>query len=585
LAASRFGPPARRVALAGVGLCLCAVPAPGLGQVVERHAPASPVVAAPALPPAPPPVVSEDDHPLGANLRALVLLGPDDPTAGDASPGVTVSPALPRLSQGAATRLLGAYIGQPISRALISRVEASIVGEWRREGFPLVSVSTPEQEIGQGVLRIRVLEFRVGKVKIAGAAWREAGPIWRGVALAPGDPIDGRKLTRDLDWLGRYPFRSIEPAFTPGAAPGETDIDLAVTARRPWQVEAGYANSGVSPTDENRYFVGVTVGGLGAADSLLSVLITGSPDFWVSHGTVLGEPHPTYESISSRLTAPTGARQELDLTLDAIETNQPVQAFMVREQTLETSLVWRASLSNLIPLPGDVRLGVEAQSQRRTTFFGPTAVSAGGVNIYQFVGGWSRDWSDRFGHAALDVAIHVAPGGLDRLNSAASLADFTSGRAASATYAYLDLNYDRTTPIVRGFSVVTQFVGQYAARPLPDSDQMGLGGQGAVRGYYLGAGAFDDALILRDELRAPALALLWSGPAASQIGPFAFVDFGYGRNDATRKGQDFAAIGLGADLQVSRWMAANLSLSYPLATAPYTPAGAWRLEASVTLSY
>jgi hemolysin activation/secretion protein len=317
----------------------------------------------------------------------------------------------------------------------------------------------------------------------------------------------------------------------------------------------------------------------------MSVLITGSPDFWVSHGDVLGEPHPTYESVSGRLTAPIAARQEIDLTLDAIETNQPVQAFMVREQTLETSLVWRASLSNLIPLPGDVRLGVEAQSQRRTTFFGPTAIAAGGVNIYQIVGGWSRDWTDRFGHAALDVSIHGAPGGLDRLNSAANLADFTSGRAASATYVYLDLSYDRTTPIARGFSLVTQLVGQYAPRPLPDSDEMGLGGQGAVRGYFLGAGAFDDALTLRDELHAPAVAIVQSGPAASQIGPFAFVDFGYGRNDATRKGLDFAAIGLGADLQVTRRLAANLSLSYPLDTAPYTPAGAWRLEASVTLSY
>ena len=554
-------------------------------QVVERHAPAPPVASEPVLPAPAAPVVSEDEHPLGANLQAIVLLGPADPVTGETRRGVVISSGVRRIDPAEAWRRLSGYIGQPISKALISRIEASVVTAWRRKGFPFVAVSTPEQEISQGVLQIRVVEFKLGKLNIAGVSRRAAARIAGDIRLAPGEAINSPRLSQDLDWLGRYPYRTVQPAFSPGAALGETDLDLAVTSQRPWQAQAGWSNAGAAPSDQNRYFVGATVGGLVIPDSVLSVLITGSPDFWISHGDVLGNPHPVYESVAGRLAAPIAPRQDIELNVDAIETNQPVEAFIVREQTLEATLAWRFALANVAALPGDGRLGVEVTSQRRMTFFGPTDIAGGGVNIYQVFGGWSDSWVDRLGHASLDVAIHGAPGDLDRLGGDANLAAFTSGRVTSAAYVYLDLNYQRVTPIARGFSLSTQLTGQYAPGPLPDSDQIAPGGQDAARGYYLEAGAFDDALILRDELRAPIVTVIRAGPLATQIGPFAFVDFGYGRNNSTRQGLDVASIGLGADAQVSRRLAATLSVSYPLTSAPFTPAGDWRLEASVTLSY
>ncbi len=574
-----------RFAAAAVGLWVAASVGAARAQVVERHLPPPPPASSPRMAAPPSLQASEDDRPIGPDLRGIVLVGPVDRLAASDTAGLDIAATLPRLQRPDVARKLQAFFGRPISRRLISQIEATVVRVYRRQGFPFVEVSTPAQEISGGVVQLRVIEFHIGQIAIRGAPAPEAARIAHGLRLASGEAVDDAALTQDLDWLGRYPFRQIEPAFTPGAEAGESNLELAVVERRPSQIAAGYDNSGSSAADQTRYFVGATVGGLLIADSLASVQITGSPDFWASHGGPFGQSHPTYESAAGRLIAPVGARSDVELSLDAVETNQSAQAFIVREQTLETALVWRAALANLVPLPGDVRIGVELKSQRRMTFFGPTDVLEGGVNVFQGVAGWSDAWSDRLGHSTLDLAIRLAPGGLDRLDDAASLTAFTSGRVRRAAYVYADLDFTRLTSLGQGFALSNEVIAQYAGGPIPDSEQASLGGQALVRGYLLDVGAFDDAVVVRDSLRAPLLGLASEASLATTAAPFAFLDFGCGRSDATGQSVRIAAIGFGADLAIGRRASANLDLSYPLVSLATQRGHDWRLEARLDLSY
>jgi hemolysin activation/secretion protein len=173
------------------------------GQVVERHLPppassTAPVVAAP-----PAPAVMNDDQPLGAELRAIVLLGPDDSVVTGSSQAIAVSASLRHIDRASVQRSLGGFLGKALTRSLISQIEAEIVRAYRHQGFPFVEVSTPEQEISSGVLQIRIVEFRLGKLTIAGARANEGERIARAIRLAPGDEIDAGRLSQDLDWLSR----------------------------------------------------------------------------------------------------------------------------------------------------------------------------------------------------------------------------------------------------------------------------------------------------------------------------------------------------------------------------------------------
>ena len=576
----------RRVvdSLAMLGGALIAVSSAS-AQVIERHLPPPLAPTAPALPAPPSPSSSEDRTPLGPPLGAIILLGSLDPVVAESpAPGIDTH-RVPRLEPARARHSLAAFLGRPASRKLISEVEATVVQDYRRAGFPLVEVSTPEQEIDRGVLQIRVIEFRLGRVVVSGASPRQAERIRRGLRLASGGAIPNARLSQDLDWLDRYPFRTIQPAFSPGAALGETDLDLAVAQSRPFSLDAGYANSGSSPADPSRFFVGGAVGGLLAPDSVTLVQVTGSPDFWLSRGVPLGERHPVYQSAAARFLAPIAARQDIELSLDAVETNTPVQAFVVREQTLEAAIGWRGALSTIVPLPGDLSLGVEARHQLRLTFFGSAAVTEQSENVYQIYAGWSWRWRDRLGSTSLDFTVHAAPGGLDRLNSDQNVRAFTKGRVGSASYVYGDLVLKRSTPLPRGFSLSTDLIGQYAGRALPDTEEIGLGGQALVRGYYLDSGAFDDGLVLRDTLFAPALPRLGSGRLRAAMAPYAFLDFGWGRNEAVGASVTIASVGLGANVQINKAISADLALSFPLAAAATTRSGDARLVAKVIVSY
>jgi hemolysin activation/secretion protein len=568
------------------GLLASAGASGACGQALERHLPPpeAPKAEAPPAPEAP--AANADATPLGAALRRLVLLGPTGVVVTGAGEAGVDAHEVPRLDNEPARARLARFLGRPLSRQLIAGIEAAIVRDYRAMGHPFVQVSTPEQEIDTGVLQIRVVEFHLGRIGVAGAASpAEAAHITGQLRIRPGEPIDSPQLLQDFDWLSRYPFRAVTPAFTPGAALAETDLDLKVADARPWQVSAGYSNSGTAATGWDRYFIAASVGVPRLNDLVLSMQVTGSPDFWARQWIPFDDGHPAYKSAAARITAPTVARQAVEVTLDAVASTETVRRFItVRQTTYEASVDYKSALSNFVPLPGDGAVGVEAARQSRATLFDTLRLPPMTADTFQVFGEWTDRWSDPFGRNWIDVKAHVSPGGIDPHNTTRNLFDFTAGRVTSALYAYGELNFTRWSNLPHGFGLSSALTAQYAGRAIPDPQQLVVGGVGAVRGYSLDDGAFDDGVFLRNELHAPPVPTL--GPGLRIVfSPMLFVDAGYGRDEAARRGVSMASVGLGSDVQITRLVAGGLTVSCPLTDARDTHAGAWRLDARVTVTY
>jgi hemolysin activation/secretion protein len=199
---------------------------------------------------------SDDATPLGVNVQAIVLIGANagaKPASG--AKGIDVS-QVSGVDAVALREQLTPFVGRPLSRKLIAEVQAAVAAAYREAGRPFVSVTLPPQEVSSGVLQLRVILFKVAGIKVTGAA-PESYPPSR-IRLVPGQEIDARKLETDLDWANRNPFRQVEAVFGPGKDLGMTDVNIQVTDRKPWQVYAGYANSGTLLTDRHRYYVGAS---------------------------------------------------------------------------------------------------------------------------------------------------------------------------------------------------------------------------------------------------------------------------------------------------------------------------------------
>lgn len=569
-----------------VACVACALAVSGArAQVVERNLPPEAEPGAPAIIVPNLPVDVQDVTPIGPPLRGLVLLAPGEPVRTGAADGLDMSGA-PRLQRDGGA--LPRFLGQPLSRRLIAEIEAEIARQYRRAGYPFVSVSTPEQEITSGVLQIRVIEFTLGQVAVNGVAEAAAEDLLDQIRVASGEPISSAELSEDLEWLNRYPFRRVEAVFSPGGALGESDLRLDVQTAKPWTVYGGFANSGTPGTGTDRYFLGAQIGDLLGRDSLLAYQVTGSSDVLTDNGDLFGGlPHPRYISHALQATLPARPRTAFTAGLGLIETNQDANPFALRQKTAEGAFGYESALSNVAPGlagAGAARIGVEARRQTEITFFGGVEAQRVSVEIYQLYLGYRRISETARGRSAIDLSLHLSPGGIGDANSAQRALLQSRGRIDDMQYAYLRGSYDREMRLANRFSLALTLASQFASEPLPATEQGGLGGANYVRGYQLDDGAFDRMILARSELHAPPLRV-YTALDAVDLDPFAFFDIGAGRDLFARTEQTAVSTGLGVNARAFGRLRMNFTLAHALKDAAITRSGDWRLETRIALSY
>ena len=340
-----------------------------------------------------------------------------------------------------------------------------------------------------------------------------------------------------------------------------TPLTLVRSATKPWQVYAGYDNSGSPSTGPSRIDAGFSIGGLLGHESVLGYQVTGSTDIFNN----LAHPNYLSQSLSYRL--PVTATSQIEVGLDTVQTNQANTPFNVRLNINEANVAWRFGLSGL-PLAGetDLRLGGSAKTQKGTTLFGTTTAYVAKVEDYQVIAGLHHSQQDDLGATDVDMVLHYSPGNIDRLNSGAQVLLYSQGRQSKASYAYLTLALDRATAI--GQLVWHSAINaQWANHVLPRSEEAGIGGNSLVRGYSLDDGAFDEAVVWRNELGTKALPM----GANSSMSPFVFGDWGAGRDLFKHTSEDLASAGFGANFVLARYTDLRLEAVHTLKATPALP--------------
>ncbi|MFD1788315.1 ShlB/FhaC/HecB family hemolysin secretion/activation protein [Sphingomonas floccifaciens] len=547
------------------------------------------------LPPVPKPVPSAaelqnvlpadvDDTPIGPALRAVVLLNQSEALrdAGSLSDGVVVSD-VPAVDPVATTTALRKFLGKPLSRQLIARIEAEIARQSRVAGRPFVSLSVPEQEITTGVLQLRVTEFRIGSVEVRGLSPRMAASVKRRVRADLDSPVNSRDLGEDVDWLNRDPFTPVSVQFAPAAQAGKTALTLVSRPPEPVRVYAGWSNTGAESTGLDRIFVGALAKLPLLPGAYASYQLTGSDDAWFRKRDFLPE-QPRYRAQGGRVYIPTVPRQNIEATVSDALTNQVINRdFSVRQRTTEVTLAYRSALS-VLGLPsgsGDVVVGLETKRQHRVVFFGSQVAIDASADIWQALVGWSKQWQSATGSLSVTANVHASPG---NPGSAASnrLAEFTNGRTADDRYAYGTLDVSGVKQLPARLTYVGQLSVQYAISALPLPAQLGLGGEGLVRGYTPDEGAFDRGVVTRNELRLPALAIPRN--AGASLSPYVFVDAARGIDNATHRAATVASAGLGGDYRVGDTLSLSANSAWALRDGARTQAGEWRAQLRATLT-
>ncbi|HEX4740746.1 MAG TPA: ShlB/FhaC/HecB family hemolysin secretion/activation protein, partial [Caulobacteraceae bacterium] len=160
-------------------------------------------------------------------------------------------------------------------------------------------------------------------------------------------------------------------------------------------------------------------------------------------------------------------------------------------------------------------------------------------------------------------------------------------------YVYDRLSVTRTTRLPANFSWVSRVSAQVSTGILPDSEQLGGGGVGSVRGYYTDTALGSVGVLTNQEIRLPAFsptALVFHRPKMddlAQVG--AFFDVGEFRQPQAIVGgaptADLMSTGFLAHYAIGRRFDVDFDLGWQLRTAPNQPTRGYYGAVALTASY
>lgn len=170
--------------------------------------------------------------------------------------------------------LLKDYLGREIGLEEMRQAARTLAAHFREQGY-FVRAFLPQQEIKDGVVEIRLVEGKLGGLKIENPQEvisndRVQGTITSSQDL--GQPLELKKLERGILLLHDLPGMDVTPTLKPGAKVGESDLALKVEPRPMFNASLGYANTGIRAVGLNQFSGTVAVNnafGIGDQATLL----------------------------------------------------------------------------------------------------------------------------------------------------------------------------------------------------------------------------------------------------------------------------------------------------------------------------
>ncbi len=497
-----------------VALTVLALGAGLRGQTYEQVAPKDPPAAAAlALPEADtPPATAANDRVLLPALRGLSFVGQAEfRRDGVAIDGLRVSEGEPLLATAEFGALVTPYLGEPLSQNTLNRLTRDVVLYFRQRGRPVVDVLVPEQNISHGSVQILVVQGRRGEVRVEGNKWFTAEQISVAVRAPQGEIIEGAPLLADLTWINQNPFRQVDLVFMRAKEPGETDLVLRVHDRRPLRLYAGYEDTGNALTGYDRVLAGVNWGNAFAHDQQLNYQISGSPDFQklVAHSASYIAPLTKLRHTFTIFGSYAESRPELAGGLFSLEGKS-----------------WQLSARYRLPLAArggwisDFTGGVDFKRSNNNLAFGGMQVFADETDVIQAIAAIATRHTDKRGTTTAELTLALSPGGLTDRNRMSAYAAARTG--ARPDYGYARLEVERVAKLGTGWFWRARGTAQLSSANLLGSEQLGIGGAAALRGYEEREANGDDGFVLVNELHAPALHLT----AGDNLDPLVFIDYG-----------------------------------------------------------
>lgn len=221
-------------------------------------------------------------------VLGLLLLFPSGVFSADPPP----DPSVPRfdiahfrvegntlLPEAEIEKLLGPFTGSSRDFGTVQEALDALEAEYHRRGFTAVQAILPEQELEKGVVLFRVIEARIGAVRIEGNRFFARENLRRSLPdLKEGFSPRIDLISSSLRVANENPAKKVSLQMQGSDKEGEINALLSVVDEKPWKVSLQGDNTGNKATGEARTGVVLQHANVGDRDHVLTAMYTTSPE-------------------------------------------------------------------------------------------------------------------------------------------------------------------------------------------------------------------------------------------------------------------------------------------------------------------
>lgn len=455
------------------------------------------------------------------------------------------------------------YVGKTMAEADLSALIGALRKRYEDAGLGLASIGFPTQDVSQGVLKVEVVEPKLGRIQVplgADAPLSEARVrgLLNTFCLGSGRLLNTQSLERVMFALNDSPGVQAKATLSPSGDEGSYNLAIQVTPRRSWDASLAVDNQGVSYAGRWRATGLFRLNNPLKIGDNLDLQAVQSSGGGVKVGRIAYEMPVGYTPARLSLAY---AQVNYALRGEFADLN-PYGTADVAEVNLSYPLV-RARNRTVV-----ARLGYDEKYLRDHLTLPVLGEQVYSKHVRGAVAGLNMESRDSWMGGGFNGASAQFHWGRLRLNSPDDQAnDDSMGELGHAgAFGKVELQYSRLQAVARQVSLYASVSQQLASRNLDPAEKMSLGGPRGVRAYPSSEGASDEATLFTSELR------LWLNPNWTV---FALYDWAKGRRERDTDPVNFSS----NDIQL-RGAGLGLAISYPdIATIKATVA--WRGQRAV----
>ncbi len=465
------------------------------------------------------------------------------------------------------------FLGMNKSLHDVQQARDALALAYRNAGFGTVVVDIPEQAVDAGIVRLRVTEGRLERVRVGGAQYfSERAIVQELPALKSGEVPKLNDLQTELGRIAaEAPDRQVTPVLKSGTTTGTIDIDLKVSDKLPVHGSFEVDNNNTADTSALRATGVLSYANMFQRAETLSFQYETSPDYpsevqlsALTYSGRTSDPMLTWSAYAIRSNSDVAAvgalavvgdgkigGARLTLALDAGSSWSDSLSFGADYKDFTQNVHLIGAASSVTPIHYVVWSGLYAVNAQSPSlaFTGSLGVNFGIRNID------SRD------------------------------SDFEYNRAgAQSNFLYLRGSDVLLYKLWRDWTAQLKLSYQYTGAPLVDNEQFAIGGAETVRGYYEAEALVDTGIAESLEFATPPLRL-----SSTSSVLFAFYDAAQAEIVmplASQRSQ-FALGSVGAGYR-GTWaphLDASFDWAYALRRGPSTAKGDNRIKFAAKYNY